>query len=74
LVRQIAEAGAETPIDARDTSFYLSRAELTPGDRPGMSGWRKRLFLLTGSISADPAAYFQLPRDRTITLGTEIEF
>jgi KUP system potassium uptake protein len=74
LVRQIAEAGAESPIDARDTSFYLSRLELTPGDRPGMSGWRKRLFLLTRLISADPAAYFQLPRDRTITLGTEIEF
>jgi KUP system potassium uptake protein len=74
LVREIAEAGVESPIDARDTSFYLSRVELTPGDRPGMSGWRKRLFLVTGLISAEPAPYFQLPRDRTITLGAEIEF
>jgi KUP system potassium uptake protein len=74
LVREIAEAGVESPIDARHTSFYLSRVELTPGDRPGMSGWRKRLFLVTGLISAEPAPYFQLPRDRTITLGAEIEF
>jgi KUP system potassium uptake protein len=74
LVRQIADAGVECPVDARDASFYLSRVKLTPGDGPGMSGWRKHLFLVTASISAEPADYFQLPRERTITLGTEIEF
>jgi hypothetical protein len=25
-------------------------------------------------ISAEPADYFQLPRERTITLGADIEF
>jgi KUP system potassium uptake protein len=74
LVRQTAEAGVESPVDARETSFYLSRVELTAGDDPGMSRWRKRLFLVTALISAEPADYFQLPRDRTITLGAEIEF
>ena len=74
LVRQIAEAGVESPVDARDTSFYLSRMELRPSDRPGMSRWRKRLFLETRVISAEPAQYFRLPRDRTITVGGEIEF
>jgi KUP system potassium uptake protein len=74
LVRQIAEAGVESPVEARETSFYLSRVELTPGDGPGMSRWRKRLFLVTALIAAEPADYFQLPRDRTITLGAEIEF
>jgi KUP system potassium uptake protein len=39
-----------------------------------MSGWRKHVFLVTASISAEPADYFQLPRERTIMLGTEIEF
>ncbi len=74
LVRQIAKAGVESPIDPRDTSFYLSRVELTPSDRPGMSRWRKRLFLATALISAEPARYFKLPRDRTLTIGSEIEF
>jgi len=74
LVRQVAEAGVESPVEARDASFYLSRVELTPGDDPGMSGWRKRLFLVTALLSAEPADYFQLPRDQTITLGAEIEF
>jgi KUP system potassium uptake protein len=74
LVRQIAKAGVESPVDARDASFYLSRVELSAGDNPGMSHWRKRLFLVTALISAEPADYFQLPRDRTFTLGAEIEF
>jgi KUP system potassium uptake protein len=74
VVLQIAEAGVESPVDARDASFYLSRVELTPGEGRGMSGWRKRLFLVTALISAEPADYFRLPRDRTISLGAEIEF
>jgi KUP system potassium uptake protein len=74
LVRQIAKAGVETPLDTRNASYYLSTVELKPGDRPGMSQWRKRLFLVTALISAEPADYFQLPRDRTITLAAEIEF
>jgi KUP system potassium uptake protein len=74
LVRQIADAGTEGQVDARDVSFYLSRVQLKPGDNPGMSRWRKRLFLVTALISAEPADYFQLPRERTITLGAEIKF
>jgi KUP system potassium uptake protein len=74
LVRQIAKAGVEAPVDASDTSFYLSRIELKAGDRPGMRRWRKRLFLATALIAAEPADYFGLPRRRTITLGSEIEF
>jgi KUP system potassium uptake protein len=74
LVRQIAKAGVECPVDAREASFYLSRVELRPSDKPGMSRWRKRLFLITALISAEPAAYFHLPRERTVTLGSEIEF
>jgi KUP system potassium uptake protein len=74
LIRQIAKAGVECPVDARHASFFLSRVELRAGDRPGMSRWRKRLFLVTALITAEPADYFGLPRQRTITLGSEIEF
>ncbi len=74
LVRQLAETGAERPVDVQGTSFYLSRVELTPGDEPGMSRWRKRLFLVTALIAAEPADYFRLPPDRTIRLGSKIEF
>jgi KUP system potassium uptake protein len=74
LVRQIAKTEVECPVDARHASFYLSRVQLTPGDRPGMSQWRKRAFLVIALIAAEPADYFKLPRARTVTLGSEIEF
>jgi KUP system potassium uptake protein len=74
LVRQIAKAGVECPVDARKASFYLSRVQLRATDKPGMNRWRKRLFLLTALTAAEPSDYFRLPRERTITLGSEIEF
>ena len=74
IVRQISKAGVECPVDARHASFFLSRVELKASDKPGMSRWRKQLFLVTALISAEPADYFHLPRQRTVTLGSEIEF
>ena len=74
LVRQIADAGVECPVDARHASFYLSRVELKAGHGDGMSHWRKRLFLVTALLAAEPADYFKLPRERTVTLGSEIKF
>jgi KUP system potassium uptake protein len=74
LVSQIAKVGAEGPVDPRHASFYVSRVELRAGDRVGMRRWRKRLFLATALIGAEPVDYFRLPRKRTITLGAELEF
>ena len=73
-MRQVAGAGVESPIDTRHTSFYLSKVELKAGDGPGMRRWRKRLFVATGLAAAEPGDYFRLPRERTITIGSEIEF
>ena len=74
LVRQIARKGVECPVDAGNASFYLSRVDLEASHKPGMSYWRKRVYLLLALIQAEPADYFKLPRERTITLGSEIEF
>jgi len=74
LVSQIAKAGVECPVDARHASFFLSRVELEPSHKPGMGYWRKRVFMLVALATAEPADYFKLPRERTVTLGSEIEF
>ena len=74
LLRQIAKAGVECPVDARHASFFLSRVDLRPTHKPGMSLWRKHVFLITALITAEPTDYFRLPRKRTVTLGSEIEF
>jgi KUP system potassium uptake protein len=74
LIRQIAKSGVECPVDARHASFFLSRVDLRPTHKPGMSLWRKHVFLITALITAEPTDYFRLPRKRTVTLGSEIEF
>jgi len=74
LLPLIGKAEIESPLDDDKVSFFLSRIELRPGNTPGMSRWRKRLFLATSRITADAADYFQLPRERTVIMGSRIEF
>jgi KUP system potassium uptake protein len=54
-------------------SYFVSRIELVQGNAPGLSRWRKRLFIATSHITADAADSFRLPRDRTVIMGSRIE-
>jgi KUP system potassium uptake protein len=73
LLPLIRQADVESPLDPGAVSFFLSTIALRLGRTPGMSRWRKRLFLATAQISADAAEYFQLPRERTVIMGSRIE-
>ena len=73
LLPLIRQADIETPLDDDRLSYFLSRIELVRGNTPGMSRWRKRLFIATSRITADAAEYFQLPRERTLVVGSRIE-
>jgi KUP system potassium uptake protein len=72
-LRMAAEAGLECPLEVEEASYFLSTIELRPGEAPGMTRWRKRLFVATSHITADAAEYFGLPRDRTVIMGSLIE-
>jgi KUP system potassium uptake protein len=73
VMQLLREAETETPLDAGDISYFLSKIELHAGDAPGMSLWRKRLFLATSRITSDAAEYFHLPRERTVIMGSRID-
>jgi KUP system potassium uptake protein len=73
VLRLIEKADIECPLEVDEASYFLSTIELSAGDGPGMSQWRKRLFLATAGISADAAEYFGLPRDRTVIMGSRVE-
>ena len=73
LIRQVAESDLESPLAVDDVSYFLSTIEISVGDRPGMTRWRKRLFVATAGITADAADYFGLPRDRTVIMGSRIQ-
>jgi KUP system potassium uptake protein len=73
LVPLIREAGLEGSSPDGKLSYFVSRIELAQGNAPGMSRWRKRLFIATSRITADAAESFHLPRDRTVIMGSRIE-
>jgi KUP system potassium uptake protein len=73
VLGQIDQTQLEAPIDADGASYFLSTVDLTLSDAPGMSQWRKRLFLATAHITADAAEFFHLPRERTVIVGSQID-
>jgi KUP system potassium uptake protein len=66
----LLEAGIS---DVENARYFLSRGAITRTSAPGMVRWRKSLFLFLAHNAADPAAYFRLPRDRTVTLGSAVD-
>jgi KUP system potassium uptake protein len=73
LLPLVRAAGIESSLAEDKLSYFVSRIELVQGHAPGMSRWRKRLFIATSRITADAAEYFRLPRERTVIMGSRIE-
>ena len=73
VLRRTRGLSPEPDRDPEAASYYLSRITIEPGREPGMSAWRKRLFIWLSHNAADPAVYFHLPVDRTVVMGSRIE-
>jgi len=57
-----------------ETSFFLSRENLIPSLRVGgMALWRDRLFAGMARNAGSAVEYFNLPTNRVIELGTQVE-
>jgi KUP system potassium uptake protein len=73
LLPLVSAAGKEHALSGGKISYFLSTIEIRRGNTPGMSRWRKRLFVATARLTADAAEYFQLPRESTVIMGARIE-
>jgi KUP system potassium uptake protein len=60
-------------VDPGRASYFLSRASLQTTSKPGMSRWRKLLFVTLAHNAANPAEYFRLPPGRTVVMGTQVD-
>ena len=67
---QCAEHGLE--FDMMDTSFFLGRETLIPKFGSEMAYWREKLFIALFRNAGSAAAYFKLPPNRVVELGTQI--
>jgi KUP system potassium uptake protein len=56
-----------------DTSFFLSRETLIATRRPGMALWREKLFVSMSRNAGSVTTYFQIPSNRVVELGTQVE-
>jgi len=59
-------------IDPGSTSFFLSRRTLRPASRSRMGRLQEKLFIWLAGSAEDATAYFQIPPDRVVEIGTQI--
>ena len=60
--------------DLEHATYFISRMTIVATAAPGMRRWRKKLFVFMARNSTSPMEQFRLPVDRTVMLGSQIEF
>ncbi|MFL5348453.1 MAG: potassium transporter Kup [Hyalangium sp.] len=55
------------------TSFFLGRETLIPAKKPGMPVWREALFSWMSRNARSATAFFRIPPNRVVELGTQVE-
>jgi KUP system potassium uptake protein len=71
LLEECGRRGA--PFDMMDTSFFVSRETLIASAVPGMALWREKLFVSMSKNATRAIEYFNIPTNRVVELGTQIE-
>lgn len=72
IMRRCRERGLKTNED--DTSFFLGRETLVIVDKKGgMARWRKLLFAYLSRNARPANAFFQIPPNRVVEFGAQIE-
>jgi KUP system potassium uptake protein len=90
VLRQLARPDADgRPVATKpaSTTFYLGRETVIPSPRrrearaapaapaPGrMARWRQRLFIVMARNAQSATAFFNLPPNRVVELGAQIQF
>ena len=66
----------ELPIptfESMNTTYFLGRETVIASKHPGMTIWREKLFALMSRNASSATAYFCLPPNRVVELGSQIE-
>ncbi|MFZ2999310.1 MAG: potassium transporter Kup [Undibacterium umbellatum] len=60
-------------FEPMETSYFISRQTIisTPGS--GMAAWRESLFVAMSRIARDAADFYQIPSNRVIEVGAQVE-
>lgn len=66
-----AQRGLEIP--AFETTFFLSRETVVPTPGAGMANWRESLFAMMSRNAGGVVAFFRLPDNAVVELGTRVQ-
>jgi KUP system potassium uptake protein len=70
----VAGIGPPGPVfDAAETTYFLGRETVIASKHPGMMLWRERLFALMSRNASSATAFFCLPPDRVVEMGSQVE-
>ncbi len=69
----LAECPCGMKFDMMDTTFFFSRENLIPTHGEGMSIWREHIFAAMARNAASPMSFFQIPANRVVELGAQLE-
>ena len=71
----LSRAAAQgVPVPPMETSYYLGRERLVLTGHAKMQRWRKKLFALMSRNARSATEFFQIPPNRVVELGAQIEF
>jgi KUP system potassium uptake protein len=63
----------DQPYDEMSTSFFIARERLIRSADSGMAYWREKLFISMSRNTSSMSDYFQIPPNRVVELGSQME-
>jgi len=71
VLRLARDQGLESTL--AETSFFLGREVLLAARRSGMPAWREKFFQLLSRNAQAATAFFHIPPDLVIELGSQVQ-
>ncbi|WP_309892245.1 potassium transporter Kup [Archangium sp.] len=71
ILKRAREKGLQ--FNLMGTSFFLGRETLIPSKKPGMALWREALFAWMSRNARSATAFFRIPPNRVVELGSQVE-
>ena len=68
----LSTLAAPASFDPMSTSYFLGRETLIPTNEPGMAIWREHLFSWMTNNATSASAFFNLPANQVIELGSQV--
>ena len=71
--RKSTEHGLELEFNSLDTSYFIGRETLIPRLGSDMAFWREKIFIAMFRNAGSATAFFKIPSNRVVELGSQLK-